>query len=303
MGGWNGTCNISKLPIFHGDDIVVIPLVAVSDDLSTSTCYPTDNFVPFAMPIFGKYNDYGGIEDSIITPENDVLIRSYEFYEKESRNAEPHKIEIGDSVEKFISENMCYSALFVKMKSFIYSENLARVSFFVVHKGLYQLLIDEIGNRVPANQTQTYRDILKDSFAKATKQYKETITSKECLDAPIVKDFALKNFAKHVFTWRESLSPCVTHWQILAQKYLEAQNESIIDAAIDKGLLIHAISLLRIGFFCDSGVGSQSNETRMHYIVAQFTLSRIRSYANQVYKDSGECESIDGVREPLYFFE
>lgn len=94
MGCWNGTCNISKLPIFHGDDIVVIPLVAVSDDLSTSTCYPTDNFVPFAMPIFGKYNDYGGIEDSIITPENDVLIRSYEFYEKESRNAEPHKIEI-----------------------------------------------------------------------------------------------------------------------------------------------------------------------------------------------------------------
>ena len=82
MGGWNGTCNISKLPIFHGDDIVVIPLVAVSDDLSTSTCYPTDNFVPFAMPIFGKYNDYGGIEDSTITPENDVLIRSYEFYEK-----------------------------------------------------------------------------------------------------------------------------------------------------------------------------------------------------------------------------
>lgn len=139
MGCWNGTCNISKLPIFHGDDIVVIPLVAVSDDLSTSTCYPTDNFVPFAMPIFGKYNDYGGIEDSIITPENDVLIRSYEFYEKESRNAEPHKIEIGDSVEEFISENMCYSALFVKMKSFIYSENLARVSFFVVHKGLYQI--------------------------------------------------------------------------------------------------------------------------------------------------------------------
>ena len=118
-----------------------------------------------------------------------------------------------------------------------------------------------------------------------------------------MKDFALKNFAKYVFTWRESLSPCVTHWQILAQKYLEAQNESIIDAAIDKGLLTHAISLLRIGFFCDSGVGSQSNETRMHYIVAQFTLSRIRSYANQVYKDSGECESIDGVREPLYFFE
>lgn len=80
MGCWNATCNVSRLPIFCGDEIVVIPLIAVSATVTANTSYATDNFVPFSFPIVGKYNDYGGIEDAVITEENDKLIRSYEFY-------------------------------------------------------------------------------------------------------------------------------------------------------------------------------------------------------------------------------
>lgn len=104
MGCWNATCNVSRLPIFCGDEIVVIPLIAVSATVTANTNYATDNFVPFSFPIVGKYNDYGGIEDAVITEENDKLIRSYEFYKSNGDGTAPYKVEIGDDMEKFISE-------------------------------------------------------------------------------------------------------------------------------------------------------------------------------------------------------
>lgn len=109
MGCWNATCNVSRLPIFCGDEIVVIPLIAVSATVTANTSYATDNFVPFSFPIVGKYNDYGGIEDAVITEENDKLIRSYEFYKSNGDGTAPYKVEIGDDMEKFISEELCGS--------------------------------------------------------------------------------------------------------------------------------------------------------------------------------------------------
>lgn len=121
MGCWNATCNVSRLPIFCGDEIVVIPLIAVSATVTANTSYATDNFVPFSFPIVGKYNDYGGIEDAIITEENDKLIRSYEFYKSNGDGTAPYKVEIGDDMEKFISEELCgRDAYFIKTNNTIW---------------------------------------------------------------------------------------------------------------------------------------------------------------------------------------
>ena len=105
---------------FCGDEIVVIPLIAVSATVTANTSYATDNFVPFSFPIVGKYNDYGGIEDAVITEENDKLIRSYEFYKSNGDGTAPYKVEIGDDMEKFISEELCGSdAYFIKTNNTI----------------------------------------------------------------------------------------------------------------------------------------------------------------------------------------
>ena len=143
MGCWNATCNVSRLPIFCGDEIVVIPLIAVSATVTANTSYATDNFVPFSFPIVGKYNDYGGIEDAVITEENDKLIRSYEFYKSNGDGTAPYKVEIGDDMEKFISEELCgRDAYFIKTNNTItYPDGLALVSVFFVHKNLYLSLI------------------------------------------------------------------------------------------------------------------------------------------------------------------
>jgi hypothetical protein len=70
MGCWSVYCGISKITIGYGDDVVFIPLV------KNKTCEVHQrNYVPFCLPIFGKYNDYGGI-DGIIVDFNTKLIET-----------------------------------------------------------------------------------------------------------------------------------------------------------------------------------------------------------------------------------
>ena len=70
MGCWNATCNVTNLPICVGEKVVLIPLAKVKDDCDFNACYPTDVFVPFALPLIGEYDDYGAIENIQTTDEN-----------------------------------------------------------------------------------------------------------------------------------------------------------------------------------------------------------------------------------------
>ena len=67
MGCWNGTCMISNLPIIYGDEIkLVLIRKSYSFDrlkVSGGYVYPSDAFTPSFLPINGKYNDYGMIEN------------------------------------------------------------------------------------------------------------------------------------------------------------------------------------------------------------------------------------------------
>lgn len=53
MGCWNETCMLSGLAIRHGDPVVMFPTLAIEEGRTTGTLFP----------IFGRYDDYGGIED------------------------------------------------------------------------------------------------------------------------------------------------------------------------------------------------------------------------------------------------
>ena len=67
MGCFNHKANFSQLPVKYGDRIVVIvgirPKNIKPDDFAPGT-----SFVPISVPIRGKYNDYGSIEEVDMTP-------------------------------------------------------------------------------------------------------------------------------------------------------------------------------------------------------------------------------------------
>lgn len=62
MGSWNETCDITHLPIEEGSEIVFIPLYKRQLTLDRGV-YVDDLYVPITTPIYGKYDDYGSLED------------------------------------------------------------------------------------------------------------------------------------------------------------------------------------------------------------------------------------------------
>jgi len=59
MGCWNGTCGLSGLPIIHGEEMYVFPIVESYRD---SFCYSTALYRPSVVPFRAEYNDYGAGE-------------------------------------------------------------------------------------------------------------------------------------------------------------------------------------------------------------------------------------------------
>lgn len=56
MGSWNETCALTNLAIEAGDEIVLVPTGRVSHS------YAADNeWQPFCLPLYGVYNEYGGV--------------------------------------------------------------------------------------------------------------------------------------------------------------------------------------------------------------------------------------------------
>lgn len=134
MGCWNATCNVSNLPIFYGDEIVLIPLMKVKNKTRFNTCYATDNFVPFAFPIFGKYDEYGGLEEIVPDKLNETLLRSYEYWhfrDEEYNNKKSEYIPISEkSFEQFVNDVLCcHEGVYIKMNTGLHKNDMVEINY------------------------------------------------------------------------------------------------------------------------------------------------------------------------------
>lgn len=71
MGSWSVYCGVSNIAITAGDTVGIIPLLK-----RTSESHGYSPYLPAMLPIFGTYDDYGGIED-IKENANTKLIEEY----------------------------------------------------------------------------------------------------------------------------------------------------------------------------------------------------------------------------------
>jgi hypothetical protein len=67
MGSWNVKCAVSNISIRSGTDVALVFIEKGKYDTYDK------EYSPICLPIYGKYNDYGGIED-IIKNDNTALI-------------------------------------------------------------------------------------------------------------------------------------------------------------------------------------------------------------------------------------
>ncbi len=61
MGSWNGTCAISNLHITSGTPVAVFMLA--KNNTEKTFCYGNALYELCPIPFYGKYNDYGAVED------------------------------------------------------------------------------------------------------------------------------------------------------------------------------------------------------------------------------------------------
>lgn len=73
MGCYNETCILTNLPIRYKDKVVGIVLERT---IASPESYinPDDEWRPIGFPVFGEYNEYGGIENIQTHPWNKILL-------------------------------------------------------------------------------------------------------------------------------------------------------------------------------------------------------------------------------------
>jgi len=63
MGCWNHTCAVSNLHITAGEEVVVFLLLKNHNTDDGSFCYGNALYDVMPLPFYGKYDDYGGVEE------------------------------------------------------------------------------------------------------------------------------------------------------------------------------------------------------------------------------------------------
>lgn len=93
MGCYNGTCGLTNLPIRNGDKIVlfIMRFHARRGEGGGGIVYPTDLYSPVTLPLYGEYNDYGGIEN--ITRNGEEV---FEHFTKSVSKELYHPLEINE---------------------------------------------------------------------------------------------------------------------------------------------------------------------------------------------------------------
>lgn len=315
MGCWNGTCNISNMPIFEGDKVVLIPLMKVHEGAAFNTCYPTDNFIPLGFPIIGYYNDYGGLYDIEISDVNREYFKSLDFYfSGRDEEGSYKKVKEYENFEDFVNEILCsVEGCYVDVTDMdivqndLVKDGKTEVNFMMIHYGLYEALMNNMKNRKPYKEDKTFEVLQTEKFIEEfNKEVNSLVKVKSSVvsnDGRVDKamqmlyELIIRNLSNSIFNKGNSFYE--GRWNYFIESMIEDESirEELIKCAVDKYIFMFVLSRMRKGYLCDSGCGSQSAETKLHMIMAEFIQKQAMKNAER-YEDIAK---IKGVEEPIFF--
>ena len=262
MRYWIATCYISKLPIKITEPVVMI-IVRESryrHDYGPRTCSPTDLYVPFGYPVYGKYNDYGGIEEI----ENAVEVISY----FRSMDIEPSFADISEeNLERKLSDIVCGNC----------SCNGLRLEAFLVKRDLYELLIKNAASRRIYHKDETLGHQMERLIKFSINEVREQHTYFKKMDIPFRTRSStyLNDFRLQLCEDDDDIT------MFLKGKLIENPRDEIVAKLVEIILFYNVLMYLRMGYFAISGDGSQSEERYMHTLVAKYVLDQ----ADKAYEE------------------
>jgi hypothetical protein len=177
-------------------------------------------------------------------------------------------------------------------------------------------MVKEIANRIPYDKEDTLEHLLYNKFLKIVYASREHVKSFEDMKntaanekmksmADYMKHSEVRKIVDDVFC--RGISINTEKWKDLAELMLD--NPSTIDEIVEQitelQLFTIALSYMRKGYLADSGCGSQSEETRMHVILANFIMTMVEKRTKELEKLDEDFvrDVIPGVAETIFFFD
>lgn len=307
MGCWNATCSLTNLPIFAGDKIVVIPLMKKKNNKEPYySCYPTDTFVPLSLPVVGKYNDYGGIEDIEPFEENESGLMGLKYFTLGghfiSNDKEFYVKDFQSLLNAICSHEVGY---YMPSGAHRYDERVL-IDYMMMHYDAYKFVVDEIANRKFYNHEETIKESFVEEFQKIILQYNDLVGTKSGYfsdDSPgnIAPIFYMMNKHGIFMQFTEFLSPESTLVYTNLSEAICGGNQRAFDSLVDLKLFTYGLTALRKGYLVASGAGSQSRETQIHYRLADFIMKFIDKKTREFQEENDEEPTNEHGEEETFF--
>lgn len=316
MGCWNQTCSLTNLPIKYEDKVVIIPLMLSNPKIDGLTYDINDKYSPFCVPIIGRYNDYGGIED---VENEDIVISiltSLNFFTFDKDEKEKHYITFDtcdDFFDMILEEN-----LYIEIDN-----NYHKVNYMMIHYDLYNDLINEISTRcVNCNKNKKYRLMWQDKIChfiaksndkKNSNKNKEELLSeleKICSDIllgldenskkSILKDISSPSYHLQIST--KAFNGFI--YDLLIKSLIDNYDSNVLKTMLDMLMFEKALQLLRSGYLVNTGFGHQGYELKLHLIVSNFVNSYIQRTIDTARENFYTEQEIDDyLKEEIFWNE
>lgn len=284
MGSWNGTCGVTQLPIKYRDSVVVFPIkYNYGETKGGGFCHITDMYLPLTPPIHGVYNDYGRIEG--IDQEKSQSVMDMLLYQDEENVIQLPK----DTYETL--EDIVYVIERGKVKD---------VGLMMVHKGVYEEIIDEMGSRKMHYHVDT---TLKKAYQESIGRFKECaladIATGEHLFAKTIDelDETYVRYHRRVMGYR---IPCIDEIfyaypesieKSVSEKYLiqrvMSEDKGLETALVEFKLFAYGMSLMRKFWTIQTGAGSQIDEVYLQKRVADYVIRKEQEICKGYIEDEG----------------
>lgn len=306
MGCWNETCGISNLPIHTGEKVCLFILGPTSNNgLAGEGYYADDLFVQLGFPIFGVYDDYGGIE---YVEENSLM----EDYLKEKietmyfdKNSEEFLPYTWKSMEDFLG-NLTRHELYVNIPryrkvgaGYASITEYTKLDFMLVHYDLYERLIEDVKERFPYSHNETYETLIRKKIEQCIYECNDKRDEAKYFGIPFTREFwTYFRYSNDSLwnTWDYFVNLLETD-DVGKEKY-----NTIVDGILDYYMWHRVMDLMRKGFHLYTGAGSQASEYKLHKILAQYIVEKCADW-EESYSDSDEYPKDKLLEETLYFFD
>ena len=272
MGSWYATCGVSNLPILDNDETVLFILEGRHQNVllgSDGFCYADTFFEPI-LPLFAKYYDYGDFE-TIHDKNKDVVCEyvrnrfKHKTYICKKENVDLENIEIEEFV-KLVKEGYIYKK--------IYFDEYAPVGYMLVHKDIYEKLMNSI------DKNDWEMEIVDNSYNLMMRDAKEHEKNlRECfIESPqeiIDEKLAISlNFSVD-FSFAKNLK------DIIIKIYMKELGKEVEEEILNLAYFKQIFTKLRKVWMPQSGCGSQASYDEMYLVLAEAMIEKYKKYEEE----------------------